>query len=310
MKKKFATAVYMLVLGMLGYILVQLGVIDAVIPKSSDGYPVNIQQSGDTVSFISVGQANSTLISSGDKYCLIDMGETFDGHIGVVDYLHKAGVKELELVVVTHFHNDHTSELLDVLDSFKVKNIVMPNLSPQNVPTADYFKAFLNKVKKKNINLKPAVKGDEYKIGNGTLKIIADTYNDLTVNDTSVAVLFTQGDFTFLSTGDGEAEYEKRLLSDFSSRVTLFAAGHHGSSTSNTQEFMQTIHPQFVAISAGNENEYGHPHREVKQRLEDMGIPYAITGEKGTIVYSITENKLLDKEKSLGESYVLQYITD
>ncbi|MBQ7815899.1 MAG: MBL fold metallo-hydrolase [Oscillospiraceae bacterium] len=293
MKKKIYTALYMIVMGFLAYILVQLGVIDAVVTKKSDGYPITIQQAGDTVSVISAGQADSALISSGGKFCLIDAGQTDSGHIEVVNYLKYAGVKEIELLVITHFHSDHTSQLLDVLENFKVKNIVIPNLSKENTPTASYFSTFLKQADKKNINLKTAVKGDEYTIGNGTLKILADTYSDLTVNDTSVATLFTQGDFTFLSTGDGEAEYEKRLLADFSENVTLFVAGHHGSSTSNTEEFIRIINPDFIAVSAGRDNEYGHPHSEVIKRFEQRGIPYLVTAENGTIVYSITDNKVL-----------------
>ena len=297
MKQKFTgklkKAVYIAIVSFIGYILVETGIVDANKVKWSDGYPVTIQTAGDTVSFISTGQSDSTLISSGDKYCLIDVGETYSGHIGVEEYLRYAGVKEIELLVITHFHYDHTSELIDVIDNFKVKNIVIPNLSKENVPTDDYFKVFLSKVEQKGINLKPAVKGAEYTVGNGTVRILADTYNDLSINDTSVATLFSQGDFTFLSTGDGETEYEKRLLKDFNGKVSLLAAGHHGSGDASTEDFIKTIKPDFAAISAGKNNEYGHPHKRVTKLFDTMGIPYAVTAQQGTIVYSITENKLL-----------------
>ena len=293
LKNKLKKAVYIAVVSLIGYILVQLGIVDSTTTKWSDGYPVTIQTAGDTVSVISTGQSDSALISSGGKFCLIDAGETYSGHIGVEEYLRYAGVKEIELLVITHFHNDHTSEMLDIIDNFKIKNIVIPNLSQSNMPTADYFKVFLSKVEKKGITLRPAVKGDEYTVGNGTVKILADTYNDLTINDTSVATLFTQGDFTYLSTGDGEFEYEKRLLNDFSGNVTMFVAGHHGSGDSNTEELVKTINLDFVAISAGKDNDYGHPHKRVTDMLDNMGIQYAITAKDGTIVYSITENKLL-----------------
>lgn len=310
MKKKLSAVICTAVLAVLGFLFAETGLIEAAVTKHSDGYPVALSEAGDTVSVISVGQANSTLISSGGKYCLIDMGETFSGHISVVDYLKYAGVKELELVVITHFHSDHTSQLLEVMDSVKINNIVIPNLSVENVPTADYFKTFLRKAEIRNINLKPAVKGIEYTIGNGKLTVVADTYNDLSINDTSVATLFTQGDFSFLATGDGEAEYEARLLKDFNQKVTLLAAGHHGSSTSSTEEFIKAVSPDFVAVSAGRDNEYGHPHREVRQRFEAMGIPYAVTAEQGTIVYSITENKPLEKQHFKGGRNVLQRYTD
>lgn len=296
LKNNLKAVLYIAVVGLVGYLLVQLGIIDAAVTRQSAGYPVVLQQAGDAVSVISTGQADSALISSGGKFCLIDAGQAYGGHIGVTEYLRSAGVKEIELLVITHFHYDHTSELTDVIDNFRVKNIVIPNLSKENIPTAEYFSVFLDKVERKNINLKPAIKGDEYVVGNGTLKILADTYNDLSVNDTSVATLFTQGEFTYLSTGDGEKEYEERLLNDYSSKVTMFVAGHHGSQDSNTETFIKTINPQFVAISAGRDNDYGHPHKRVTDMLDSMGIPYKITAQYGTIVYSITENKLLENK--------------
>lgn len=255
--------------------------------------PVDLSAVGDTVSVISAGQADSALISSGGKYCLIDAGQTDTGDTNVVQYLRSAGVKEIELFVITHFHTDHTSEVMDVLDNFKVKTIVIPNLSKQNVPTTQFFTAFLDRVERDDISLKPAQKGDVYTVGNGTVTILDDTYNDLSVNDTSVATLFVQDDFSYLSTGDGEAEYEARLLKVFSDGVTLFAAGHHGSSTSNTEKFISAIKPKFVAVSAGRENEYGHPHNEVTKRFKDKKIQYNVTFSDGTLVYSIKDKKLI-----------------
>lgn len=293
MKKKTLKALYVLAVGIIGFILVELGLIDGNAAYSTEGYPIDLDKAGDTVSVISVGQADSALISSGGKFCLIDAGETKSGDISVLEYLDAAGVKEIELLVITHFHADHTNEVLDVMDNYKINNIVIPNLEKKNIPTTKFFKSFLKKVEEQDINIKPAVKDSEYAVGNGTVKILADTYNDLSTNDTSVAALFVQDDFTFLSTGDGEEQYESRLVNDFNQKVTLFTAGHHGSSTSNTKEFITALNPDYVAISAGRDNEYGHPHKEVKELLEKLDIPYGVTSQMGTIVYSITENRLL-----------------
>lgn len=294
MKHKIIKAFYGLVVALVGFIGSFFEVDDHVAQA--------LAPAGDTVSVISVGQADSALISSGGKFCLIDAGQTQSGHTTVIDYLDSAGVKEIELLVVTHFHTDHTSELIDILDFYDVKNIVIPNLEQQNVPTTSFFDIFLDRAEMYDINIVPAKKGDSYTVGNGTLTIVDDTYNDLTVNDTSVATLFTQGDFTFLSTGDGEEEYEQRLEQVINQKVTLFTAGHHGSSTSNTKAFIEKIQPQFVAISAGKDNEYGHPHREVTDLLEEKGVQYNMTFKDGTLVYSI-DNKTLFT--TLGGSDVL-----
>ena len=227
MKKKLKKALYVAVLAAISFVLTELGIIS---PSAN----VTLTKSGDTVSVLSVGQANSTLISSGGKYCLIDAGYTEKGHTDPVSYLREAGVREIEMLVITQFHTDHTSEILDVMDNFRIKNILIPNLTSTNTPTTGFFSRFLDIVEERNIKLIYAQKDKSYTIGNGELRVLDDTYNDLSINDTSIATLFTQGDFTYLNTADGEKEYEKRLAKVFSGEVTLFTAGHHGSSTSNT----------------------------------------------------------------------------
>ena len=86
-------------------------------------------------------------------------------------------------------------------------------------------------------------------------------------------------------------EYEERLLRVFNEKVTLFAAGHHGSSTSNTEKFITAIDPDYIAISCGEDNEFGHPHREVMALIKEKNIPYGITFEEGTLVYPINQPK-------------------
>lgn len=294
MKRKVIKAFYVLVVALVGFI-------GSFFEK--DTYVADtIKPAGDTVSVISTGQANSTLISSGGKFCLIDAGQTETGYSNLLDYLDSAGVKEIELLVVTHFHTDHTNRVIDVLKYYDVKNIIIPYLEIQNTPTTSFFSLFLDTVDRKGINLIPARKDAEFAVGNGTLKVLDDTYNDLTVNDTSVATLFTQGEFTFLNTADGGEEYEKRLMDKIDGPVTLFAAAHHGSSSSNAKFFIEKIRPQFVAVSAGKDNEYGHPHKSVTDRFEDVGAQCNITFRDGTLVYSIDSKSLYT---TIGEYNVL-----
>ena len=291
MKSRFLKGIYILVVAVLGFFIIQLGKGNfKPVPRN----PVDLSVVGDSISVISVGQAESVLISSGGKYCLIDAGSTESGHTDTLTYLQNAKVSEIELLVVTHFHTDHTQDLLNIIDNFKIKTIVIPNLSKANMPTTEFFKEFLRRVEQYSINLEPAVKDDVYTVGNGIVMILDDTYNDLTVNDTSVAALFVQDDFSYLNTGDGEAEYEQRLLKVFDDKVTLFSAGHHGSSTSNTEEFIKTIKPEYIAVSAGDDNEYGHPHRQVTDLFEKENTEYNITFTDGTLVYSIKNKKLID----------------
>ena len=247
-----------------------------------------------TVSVINVGQACSTLISSNGQFCLIDAGQTDDGQDKIVEYLKSKGVTELELFVITHFDTDHISEVVDVLDNFEVRDVVIPRLADKNIPNDYTYDVLIERAENGDFNLYHAMKGDIFTIGNGILTVLDDTYNDLGINNTSIATLFTQGTFTFLSTGDGEELYEKRLLREFSRHVTLFLAAHHGASNANTEEFLKVISPDFVAVSAGKCNKYRHPNKEAVQNYEKYAGQYNITFRDGTLVYSMDTKELIE----------------
>ena len=241
---------------------------------------------GDSVTVMDVGQAQSVLIQSDDSFALIDAGFS-KGNTDVVTYLNERRVDKLELLVITHFHTDHTSQVLEVLDNFAVDIVLIPDLSEENIPTTSFFDKLLTRAEDGEFNLVTAKKGDIYPVGDGEIKVLADTYNDGNINDTSVALTFTQDDFIYLETGDCEAEAEEYLLPYIPENVTLFNAGHHGSSTSNTLALLEKANPKYVSISCGKDNSYGHPHKEVLDRLKDLRIFHAVTYEDGDLVYNI-----------------------
>lgn len=258
---------------------------------------VNISGAEDTVAILNVGQADTSLISSGGQYCLIDAAQTEDCTDTAVQYLEEQGIKEIELLVLTHFHMDHTGDMMEVIDNFKINNILIPKLSQENTPTTAFFAKFLDRVEEKGIKLHTAKKGDRYPVGKGELIVADDTINTPNINNTSVATLFVQGDFSYLNTGDGERDYELQLAQAMTQRVTLFKAGHHGSRTSNTEELLSVIKPKMVAVSAGKDNRYGHPNDEVMERFEKLGIEAAVTFKEGTLVYSMDTKQRIKETK-------------
>lgn len=255
-----------------------------------------VSTSEDTVTILNVGQADSSLISSGGNYCLIDAAGTEDGTDDVVSYLKKAGIKEIDLFVITHFHSDHMSDALKVLNSFKVNSILIPKLTEENMPTTQFFSQFLDKVEQDKIKLHTAVKNDSFTVGSGKITIVDDTINTIDVNNTSIATLFEQDGFSYLNTGDGEKEYELQLAKVLTDKVTLFKAGHHGSKTSSTMELLEVIQPSIVAISAGKDNTYGHPHKEAMARINKTGAKIDITYRDGTLIYSIATRQRITSQ--------------
>ena len=114
----------------------------------------------------------------------------------------------------------------------------------------------------------------------------ADTAgSDDAINDMSLCLRFEAGNFTFLDTGDAERNEEAALAEQYPFRLrsTVFKAGHHGSSTSNTQTLLWQVQPQLVVASCGLNNDYGHPHREVIQEMQDEGIDFYRTDLYGTV---------------------------
>lgn len=251
-----------------------------------------------TVTVLDVGQAACTLIESEGQFCLIDAGYA-GGTTDVPSYLKKRKVKTVDLLVLSHFHYDHTSEAMEIIRNFDVKTVLIPSLSRENTPDSYLYQSLLSDSRQGYFTLEYAAKDKEFTIGSGTVKVLADTYNsdpDCDPNNTSVALSYTNGDFVYVNTADIERRTETEYLVDFlPENITLFAAAHHGSQYSNTPRLLEKLSPEFVTISCSRENDYGHPHEKFLERLQDIDAEYAITYEQGNIVYSMKTKKLLSE---------------
>ncbi len=244
-----------------------------------------------TVTILDVGQAACTLIESDGQFALIDAGDV-GGSTNITAYLHSRGVEKIDLMVLSHFHYDHTSEALDIIRNFDIGTVVIPDLSEGMKPDSYFYQSLWEDAVNGYYTLETAAKDKTFTLGRGVVKILADTINHLTENDTSIALSYTNGDFVYVNTADMEKEAEALVLEYIPQNVTLFAANHHGSSTSNTYDFLARLNPSLVTISCGQDNDYGHPHRETIDTFNSLGIPYYLTYENGNIVYSIESREI------------------
>lgn len=241
-----------------------------------------------SVTFLDVGQGDAVLIAQDGEYCLIDAGpaETADD---LAILLTRMGVAELRLLVLTHPHADHAGGMARVLESCTVRELLLP---PDDADTGT-LRQLHTLAEERRTAVCTAETGQTRTIGQGVLTVlqadfVADEGNENSrENNASLCLRYTAGDFVFLDTGDAEAPAEQALLDTYGSglRATLFKAGHHGSSTSNSEAFLRSIAPQAVAISCGAGNEYGHPHIEVLDRLDALAIPYVRTDRQGTLTF-------------------------
>ena len=116
------------------------------------------------------------------------------------------------------------------------------------------------------------------------------------VNDSSVVLRLTQGDISFLFTGDIEDEAERSILRHDRGRLhtTVLKVAHHGSSSSTSEKFLDVVRPQVAVISSGSDNWFAHPDVLVIERLEEqLGTKNIyLTSEHGTVTFTTDGEKL------------------
>ncbi len=250
-------------------------------PQESVGIPATVT---DAVHFIDVGQGDSVLLQSSGHYALIDAGVR-DSKEAIFNYLDSLGVTKLDYVIMTHPHADHIGSMAAVLKQYEIGEMIMPNIDNGPEPTTSTYERVLNALEEKDIATVQAAPGDTYALGNGKITILGDGIKTDNLNDISTALRFDANGLSLLATGDGEKAVEQHLL-DTESRnlqADVYKAAHHGSSTSNTQAFLQAVSPQLVVISCGKDNSYGHPHKEALQSFASVGAEVLRTDESGSV---------------------------
>ncbi|MGI5959542.1 MAG: ComEC/Rec2 family competence protein [Massiliimalia sp.] len=237
------------------------------------------------VHFIDVGQGNCTLIKSNGSYALIDGGENDQGE-KVTQYLQSQGVDHLDYVVASHPHSDHIGGLDVVINQIPTTNIIMPHLEDSVVPTTKTYEDLLNAISNNGVNVIAAQMGESYDLGGGILRVVgpAAAFDDL--NNSSVGIKFTYGNRRFLFTGDMESSAEQAVLrSGENLQADVFLLGHHGSATSNDDDFLDAVGAEYYVAQVGYNNQYGHPHRETLKKAQDRGVTLYRSDQNGTVIF-------------------------
>ena len=232
------------------------------------------------VHFIDVGQGDSIYIRTPSQDILIDAGERGDT---VVDYLKGQNVDDLELVIGTHPHSDHIGGLVDVLEEIPAEEVVDPGV----VTTSKTYEDYLTLIDARDITFTEGRAGMKRTFEDGTvLEIFSPASPDEDdLNEASVVAKLTYGKISFLFTGDAGTKSEKEMLkSGYPLKSTVLKAGHHGSSTSTSDDFLEAVSPEAAVIPCGAGNSYGHPHKETLEKLEAADIDIYRTDIMGTIV--------------------------
>ncbi len=238
------------------------------------------------VYFLDVGQGDAILIKNGANQTLIDSGR--NGRI-VLEKLGKAMPfwdRKIEALIITHPDADHYGGVSEILDFYKVENIIKTDA----VNSSGEWSSLMDKIKSKRITAIKSTAGTEIIFPAGArLKIIYPENNTAINakdrNDASIVTRLVFGENEFLFTGDLAQTGENFLVNNnIDIKSDFLKVGHHGSKSSTTDNFLDKVNPQDAIISVGK-NSYGHPHKEILDRLKNRGILIWRTDEYGMILY-------------------------
>ena len=241
------------------------------------------------ISFINVGEGDSILIQKGSQQVLIDGGPTPQAlNLGLSDKM-PFWDRTIELVVSTHPHADHIAGLVEVLQRYRVEQVLYPNLDYDS----PLYQEWLRLIKEQGIKYTIAQAGQEVDLGDGVIiEVLNPQTHPLTgtesdIDNNSVVLRLTMGKVSLLLTADIQQEAESRLIAERADLAsTVLKVAHHGSATSSTPQFLAVVKPRAAVISVG-ENSYGLPTPKVIDRLKKELSSENIfrTDEGGTIEF-------------------------
>ncbi len=247
------------------------------------------------VDFLDVGQGDAALIQTPHhKLILVDAGPPDKKVLRRLGEVLPFWEKHLDLVILTHPHDDHFGSMADVLRRYNVASVMATDYETKQASYSELLKV----VEQQKIPvLRPW--NSDFVIDNVHFNFLFP-YSSMaktklqTANNASIVFKLSYGTMDFLFTGDAEAPVEEKLLANNKNdlEAEVLKLGHHGSDTSSTEDFLKTVKPQFAIASVGINNTFGHPSPLIINRLARLGIQFYRTDQDGTITFFSNGNNL------------------
>ena len=259
---------------------------------------------------LDVGQGDSLLlVSPAGRTMLVDGGGAFTppgshsretttdpGEDAVSAYLWWRGFRRLDVVALTHAHQDHIGGLLAVVDNFQVGTLWLG----REVASTQQ-QALEAMARAKGTRVVHEIRGQQFEWDGAQgeflwPQIAPEEVGPSAKNDDSLVFRIRLGQESFLLPGDAEKSAERQILAESEEsalRADVLKVGHHGSKNSTTPEFLAAVAPRVALISAGEENPYGHPSPQLLERLQQAGVPILRTDRSGAI-HVFTDGKSLE----------------
>jgi competence protein ComEC len=259
---------------------------------------------------LDVGQGDSLfVVSPTGKSLLIDGGGAYGGFPGqeqargsdpgeeaVSPYLWSRGFKKIDVVALTHAHQDHLGELIAILENFHIGRLWIGREINKNTALA----RLETLARERNIPVEYETRGRHFLLDEVQGEFLWPEISPANAaaaakNNDSLVLRLKYRNRTLLLPGDAEKQAEHAMLEENSDglHADVLKVGHHGSKNSTTQEFLDAVTPSIAIISAGEDNPYGHPSPELLERLEASGARVLRTDRDGA-VHIVTDGDRLE----------------
>jgi competence protein ComEC len=238
------------------------------------------------ITVLDIGQGDSILFKTHDnKNILIDTGKDDS----IVEKLDEELFprKIIDILIITHYYTDHFGRLIEILKYYELKTLILPPDYKSNKTTSD-LKAELNK---RNIRLLVPTAGAEIRLDKFstiefTWPLTLEQYFTLPSNDSSISFVINIGEFNAFFAGDLSSMYEEEIKEEIGN-IDLLKVSHHGSKTSTSDEFLNHVLPEVSLISAGRDNAYGHPAKEIVENIREVDSEILQTNLDGDITIQV-----------------------
>ena len=249
-----------------------------------------------TVSFLDIGQGDSIFIESpGGTQVLVDAGPDKDvlRELGKVMPFYD---RSIDVVIATHPDADHIGGIPDVLKRFKVGLYIETDLQKEGGVFDEIHRVLdEKKIRRFTVDHRSEMLVDHRVLFDILFPVVST--KGFESNTSSIVLHIAYGDRSFMLTGDSPKRIERYLVLVYGDLLQsdVLKAGHHGSRTSSDELFAKTVAPEYVVISAGCDNRYGHPHKEVIDLFENLGSIISRTCGEGTITFT-TDGSFLQRK--------------
>jgi len=279
-----------LLLSLVGiYFFLDYGIVG--VEKSTEVTRIQSVNTPVKVHYIDIGQGDSIFIEINEKNILIDAGE--EEHAStIIAYLRTYDVEKLDLVFLTHPHEDHIGGMGEVLSEFEIGEFYMPN---KELVTKSFIR-MTKTLDQKNTPRNYLKGGMEFEFGESIrLQILSpnkDSY--LNPNNYSSIMRLVVGNNAFLFTGDAEEIVETEVIRTGAElKSDVLKAPHHGSKTSSSEPFLEKVAPAYIVVTSGLGNDHNLPSPDILERYNNIGAKTLLTEEMGSIVFAANGKEVI-----------------